>query len=530
MRNDTARARSDTAPPSAPPATNYGTTTMTLLRSAVLPLAIAASLAVTTLPALAADQDADAGLRELIRMQAEQIREQQAQIQAMNQRLSALEGGRAPASSPETAVAAGTPVPADATQVQVDAAIADTRQDDDMAILQAQVAQLAAGGTGSGGGDISWRKGGPEFRSADRAFTFHPRGRVLSDFSSTRGSAFDERNITGTEMRAVRLGAEGSIGALGYKIDAELADNTVSIKDAYLSYDTTLGRLPAEFYVGNRLKDRTIEGATTSTRIPFMERNAVASVGTPDSGYFGLGGQMKLIGNSWHLGVGVTGDDIGNAGDATDTLTYTVRAHWNPIKRSAGFLHVGGWYFHEDLGADANRINKTPRIALGFNDNVRVSASAIDDTTDDHAWGAELGGTWRSLWAFAETTSRTINSSSEASVEQKATSASAGWLLTGEKPGFSSRSGVWGTTRVLRPVTDGGMGAFEIAARYDKYDFTDAARGGEGDAWTLGVNWYLNNWSRLMLNYVHWNTNNQVGNYRGPDSGNTLGVRAQVVF
>lgn len=45
-----------------------------------------------------------------------------------------------------------------------------------------------------------------------------------------------------------------------------------------------------------------------------------------------------------------------------------------------------------------------------------------------------------------------------------------------------------------------------------------------------GVNWYLNNWSRLMLNYVHWKTDNKVGNAQGPDSGNTVGVRAQVSF
>ena len=117
-----------------------------------------------------------------------------------------------------------------------------------------------------------------------------------------------------------------------------------------------------------------------------------------------------------------------------------------------------------------------------------------------------------------------------AAVDQQATSIYAGWLITGERPGFSSRSGVWGTTRVLRPVQEGGIGAFELAARYDRYDFLDVARGGEGTAWTLGVNWYLNNWSRLMLNYVHWKTDNKVGNAQGPDSGNTVGVRAQVSF
>lgn len=483
-------------------------------------LAAGALLGLAALPVLAADTATEAELRELIRLQAEQLRLQSEQLQALNRRLSALEGG-APAA------AAATPA-ADPARAQVEAAVADTRRDD-LAILQAQVAQLAAGG-GAGDGNTSWRRGGPEFRNADRSFTFHPRGRVLMDASSTRGSRYDDRNIGGTEMRQVRLGAQGEMGPLGYKIDAELADNEVSIKDAYLSWDTRLGALPAEFYVGNKLKDRTIEGATTLTRTPFMERNAVASVGAPNSGYFGLGAQMKLIGQNWHYSLGITGDDIGNSGAESDSLTWTTRAHWNPVKRPSGFLHLGGWYVHEDFGSDVDRINKVPRIASSFNDNVRVSASSISDVTGERIWGAELGGTWRSLWAFGEYAERTIASATADDFTQKASSVYAGWLITGEKPGFSSRSGVWGTTRVARPVTDGGIGAWELAARFDRFDFTDAARGGEGDAWTLGVNWYLNNWSRLMLNYVRWTTDNRVGAYQGRDSGDTVNVRAQVVF
>lgn len=487
-------------------------------------LAAGALMGLAALPAFAADTASEAELRALIRQQAEQIRLQSEQLQALNQRLSALEGGAATAASP-----AAPASPADPVQAQVDAAVAQTRQDD-LAILQAQVAQLAAGGGGGGDGNVRWRRGGPELRSADGEFTFHPRGRVMVDFSSTRGSDFDARNINGTEMRQVRLGAEGTMGPLGYKIDADFADNDVSIKDAYLSWDTRLGGVPAEFYAGNKLKDRSIDGATTLTRTPFMERNAVASVGSPESGYFGLGGQMKLIGQNWHYSLGITGDDLGNAGAESDALTFTTRAHWNPVKRPAGFLHLGGWYVHEDFGADVESINKVPRIASNFNDNIRVSASSIADVTREEAWGAELGGTWRNFWAFGEYAHRTIHSSTVDAVDHAASSVYAGWLITGEKPGFSARSGVWGTTRVSRPVTDGGIGAWELAARFDRYDFTDAPRGGEGDAWTLGLNWYLNDWSRLMLNYVRWTTDNQVGAYQGRDSGNTVNVRAQVVF
>ncbi|WDS34948.1 porin [Pseudoxanthomonas sp.] len=489
-------------------------------RKAALGAAVAAALAGVSLPALA-DSKTEAQLRRMIELQAQQIEQQKTQLSAMNQRLSALEHQAAPDAS-------ASPAP-DPAQVQVAAAVADTRQDDDLAILQAQVAQMATKGTG-GDGNVNWRKGGPEFKSADGTFTFHPRGRVLMDFSSTHGSGFDARNVTGTDLASGRLGAEGTYGDVGYKIEADFAGNAVTLKDIYASYETRIGGLPTEFYVGNKLKDRSIDGATGNTTTPFMERNAVASVGGMQSGYFGLGLTTKVYGDNWHASLAVTGDDVGNDSSANDTIAYLARAHWNPVKGSAGFLHVGGWYWYEDLGGDVTSINKTSQVALGWNGEVRVSASSIANPTDDHAWGAELGGVWRSGWAFAETTVRTINSSSEASREQKASSYSAGWLLTGEKPGFSARSGLWSTTKVLNPVTEGGWGAFELLARYDDYDYTDTARGGEGDAWTVGVNWYLNNWSRLMLNVVHWSTNNKVGSYQGQDSGNTVGLRAQVAF
>ena len=101
---------------------------------------------------------------------------------------------------------------------------------------------------------MRWRKGGPEFRSSDGQFTFHPRGRVMVDFSSTHGSAFDARNITGTDLASGRLGAEGRMGPLGYKIDADFAGNDVSLKDTYLSWDTRVSGLPTEIYVGNKLR------------------------------------------------------------------------------------------------------------------------------------------------------------------------------------------------------------------------------------------------------------------------------------
>jgi phosphate-selective porin OprO and OprP len=87
--------------------------------------------------------------------------------------------------------------------------------------------------------------------------------------------------------------------------------------------------------------------------------------------------------------------------------------------------------------------------------------------------------------------------------------ASATWLLTGEdKEDFNGPR---------RPLFQGGIGAVEIGARYEKLWFESVDKNGpafrnpraehilgNSDAvWTLGVNWFPNRWVRVTTNAIH---------------------------
>ncbi|URL57242.1 porin [Luteibacter flocculans] len=382
-------------------------------------------------------------------------------------------------------------------------------------------------------GNVRWKRSdaAPTFASDDGQHTFKPHGRLLMDFSRTHGSSHATRNLHGSEVANLRLGGEGAIGALGYRIEAEFANDSVALQPAYLSYNTTVAGNEATFYLGNFLKDLGTEGSSDLARVPFLLRNAAVAVARPFVSYFGMGTQVRVYGDRWHYTLSITGNapKTGTSGKYSETVTYLTRAHINPWKTKNGFVHVGGWYYYESLGGGVSSIDTTMPLTA-FNKLLMVSAGPVVDPTRDRGTGLELGGVHRSTWAIAEHGKRTIHTRHNGRVHRQGTSVAAGWMITGEAPGFSSRSGSWKAVKVANPVSSGGTGAFEVAGRIDHYDFTDAPGGGTGRSATMALNWYLNDWSRLMFNYIRWETNNRIGTMAGRDDGHSLALRAEVLL
>ena len=93
------------------------------------------------------------------------------------------------------------------------------------------------------------------------------------------------------------------------------------------------------------------------------------------------------------------------------------------------------------------------------------------------------------------------------------------YFLTGEHRQYVTKDGEFGTTRVGRPFVSfrkgypigSGPGAWELAARFAYAHFTNnniplqnGVQQGDDEAETVfGVNWYLNDNTRIMFDYVH---------------------------
>ena len=109
----------------------------------------------------------------------------------------------------------------------------------------------------------------------------------------------------------------------------------------------------------------------------------------------------------------------------------------------------------------------------------------------------------------------------------------AGWFLTGEAKPLNPGKGAWGRPDILRPVSSGGPGAWQVAARFDRLDLTESGiYGGEQSTYVLGLNWYAAKRIRFSANYSHTTIRNAFNvPANGPDGANgvdAFGLRFQI--
>jgi len=98
----------------------------------------------------------------------------------------------------------------------------------------------------------------------------------------------------------------------------------------------------------------------------------------------------------------------------------------------------------------------------------------------------------------------------------------ASYFLTGERRIYKRASGTFGRTKPKNNVGAGGLGAWQVATRYDHVDLNDGrTRGGVLGQWTVGLNGYLSPNARLMFNYAS-------GRLHGIGRADLVGVRCQV--
>jgi phosphate-selective porin OprO and OprP len=471
-----------------------------------LRLTVAATMFVAT--CLAARDVRAQSNEELMRI----IREQQRQIEELSRKVDALTGQTETAT--EKADQAGEQA----------AAAAETAQK-----VEDEAPDLA----------VKWSPG-PTFSSKDGSWSVHVLGRLMVDGGALGDDDDFYKNDNAVELRAARLGIEGNFyQGWKYKFETDFGLGDVDVKDAYIEYDGA-PLDPAWLRVGQYKTPNSLEELTSRRFITFMERAAIVDAFELD---YQLGLGSGVSGDNWGVDAGLFGQ---NASDVNDNEGYALaaRGHYafflDPEDRgesSSQVVHLGASVRYRNFDNDTfgSAVQYRQRPFFHFTGTRSVDTGSIPDAEGDVWAGPEfawVNGPFSLQSEFANTALQRKDGEDDAN-NLWGGYLSASYFLTGEHRNYEPKRGVFDRVKVERPLQDGGLGAWELAARADYIDLNDeGVKGGEQISYIGGVNWYANDYVRFMLDGAV----TQVFNARDTDAAVTGsqnlvyggGVRAQV--
>ncbi len=373
---------------------------------------------------------------------------------------------------------------------------------------------------------VAW-KGAPEVKHDD-GWSFKPRGRLQVDVAGVDAPA----GVTGisggaaTELRRLYLGVDGKMpGGFSYRVEADLADSAVELTDVYLTY----GPGPLSVTVGQVKTFVSLDSMTSDLFTSFTERAAFTQA-------FGFERRVGLSAEYERgdllLQAGVFGDDADALlDDANNGIGVDGRAVWMP-KIDDTQLHLGASAHWRDLGDAASGTRYRARPFVHTTDVRLVDTGAIG-ATGERGFGLEAAAIAGPFHASGESFWQTAKRPGLADPTFFGGYAEVGMVLTpGDRRGY--KGGTFDRLKPSNPITEGGIGAIEVNARFDHLDLNDAGIvGGRQQTALIGLVWAPVDYVRVVANYGKlWIDDAAVVTATGDRdyTADVFGLRTQVDF
>ena len=197
-------------------------------------------------------------------------------------------------------------------------------------------------------------------------------------------------------------------------------------------------------------------------------------------------------------------------------------------------MHVGGGVVYRNPNGGTIDVDQRDAV-IHIIDSKNLNADFTGLADDAIAWNVEAGGVWGPFHVMGQYVNMNVDRETTGAddVTLDAWYVDVGWFLTGESKNYDAGKGQWGSIKPKGIVGKGGIGAWEIAVRYEQADYTDTGAafiGGEMDLLTVGVNWYVNNTMRFMANYVATLDYDEDGSGDDGDEPSAFMLRGQIYW
>jgi phosphate-selective porin OprO/OprP len=399
---------------------------------------------------------------------------------------------------------------------------------------------------------VSLDKGKPMIKTGDGLFSMAIRGRAHLDVASydqsdanaaKSGNALD----SGANFRRAELGVEGTfMRDWGYKANFQWGGsgseaNPPIIKDLYVSYNGIKG---ISLMAGAIQTFMALDDSTSSNDITFIERatasNLATSLGAGD-GRISFGGKGST--ENFYASLFYTMNTVGTAANTSNEGSAVVGRtafRFKPMDNTNVHIGVSGTYKMDPNGT----VNFSDRPELRVDAGSFINTGLTSNADSAYVFGPEFAASYGPFRVQGEYYYYKIDQAGALpDPDFNAWYAQASWVLTGEKYKYSMEEAAYKGVSPDSPFTlGGGIGAWEIAARYSQADLdynpgsgvavaNTNVRGGKQDIITVGLNWYPNSNIRFMLEYLDVDIKKL--NAAGADAGdehNAVAARMQFAF
>lgn len=325
--------------------------------------------------------------------------------------------------------------------------------------------------------------------SPERDFELNLGGRL--QFESMR---YDDgaQQTDEDDFRRERVELSGRIGdRLRFRVDREFA-NVDGWRNVWMSFRPTDN---TEVKGGNFLVPFSMEDLQSSNRIALIERSAMSAL-TPG---YSAGAATQFTRRGFTASAGYFSDGLDDEDGRTEERGKGVagRVTFAPIRDKGQVLHIGAAVEHRSFHTgDVVRFQVKPGSALA---PTLLRTGSISQPDQMSNLGAELAWSHGDFLFQSQYVATSLTRETRSTLNFDAWYAQVSWVISGQHYEYSTRSGMFTGVELKR-----GKGAIELAARYSSADLSDTDFDrGEATILTLGLNYYLNENLRFMVNYSH---------------------------